>query len=430
MFSAASTLFQFLTQSSSPLFEGGVPLWLVRLSLITLFSVMLFILFPRSRTGLLGLVSVLYGAWVLSPFIIAGILLFTLVWFSLLKFSDGVSGSLKKNGLMWLILLLSTGLYGGLMNLYRLGWKLPRPSVQDLGISYLYLRVIHVTVDWVKGKLGSPRFSQFFAYIFYFPTMAGGPVERYLPFFEGTFFNFEKPWFPVLDLPMALRFIGGLLKIWICNTFLWLPYSQLWDHTATLPYSTLIQIYYLRAITFYLMVSGINDLILMFSKFMGIPLNENYHYPYFRRNLAHFWRNWHISLSTILRDYVYEPLGGRRWHQGLNYLLTFLFCAMWHVTSPAFVLWGLMHGFGMMGLRAWQSFWQRYAEKIPGAGPTLIALRDKLKGYPHFCEGLGAIATFHYVALTWLPFWGGYPQGVVAVLRLLGLGFLVGPILN
>jgi D-alanyl-lipoteichoic acid acyltransferase DltB (MBOAT superfamily) len=103
---------------------------------------------------------------------------------------------------------------------------------------------------------------------------------------------------------------------------------------------------------------------------------------------------------------------------------------MWHVSSSAFVLWGLLHGFGMIGLRIWQDFWANRAEKLPVLGPSLLRLRDLFRSYPRLSFTLGALATFHYVALTWLPFWGGYPQGAVAILRLLGLHSLIGPILN
>jgi len=430
MTSAASTLFHFFTQSSLPLFEGGVPLWLARLGMIALCSILLFLAFPRFRTILLLATSLAYCGMILGAKIEVGILLFCLLWFFLLKLSDLFTDPFQKKIMTGLILVLSSGLYFGLMNLSRWGLKLPRPSVQDLGICYLYLRVIHVTVDWMQGKLGKPGFIRFLVYAFYFPTMMGGPVERYPSFFEGPFFNLENPWRPLFDRGMVLRFIGGLFKIWICTHLLSLPYSQLWDHTTTLPYSVLLKIYYLRAITFYLIVSGINDIILMFSKLMGVPLAENYDYPYFRKNLAHFWRNWHIALSTILRDYIYEPLGGRERHQFLNYLLTFFFCAMWHVTSKAFVLWGLMHGFGMIGLRVWQDFWSNRALRLPFFGPSLGRLREFFRSSPRVSLAMSALVTFHYVALTWLPFWGGYPQGAVAILRLLGLHSLIGPILN
>jgi D-alanyl-lipoteichoic acid acyltransferase DltB (MBOAT superfamily) len=286
--------------------------------------------FPHLRIILLVATSLAYGAWILGPRIESFILLFCGIWFLLLKLSDHFPDLFQKKIWMWFVLLLSSGLYFGLMNLYRWGWRIPRPSVQDLGISYLYLRVIHVTVDWTQGKLGKPGFLRFLIYTFYFPTMMGGPVERYLSFFEGPFFNLEMPWRPLFDRGMVLRFLGGIFKMWICTGLLALPYAQLWDLMPTLSYSVLLKIYYLRAITFYLMVSGINDILLMLSQFMGIPPAENYDYPYFRKNLAHFWRNWHISLSTILRDYIYEPLGGRERHQFFNYLLpsSFAPCGM------------------------------------------------------------------------------------------------------
>jgi len=265
----------------------------------------------------------------------------------------------------------------------------------------------------------------FFLYLFYFPTMLGGPIERLPDFSKATFFQGEA-WRPTFDLPMFLRILGGLTKLFVCYFWLYLDYPWLWEHTTTLPYGTLVEILYVRAISFYLMVSGANDLTLMFSRLLRIPLSENYDYPYFQRNLAQFWRRWHITLMTCLRDYIYEPLGGRHRHQAVNYLLTMLVCAFWHVTSPAFLIWGLIHGFGLIGLRAWQGFWR---ERVPAMGPGggwLQSLARGMQACPRLSRTLATLVTFHFVALSWLPFWGGHPQGTTALLRLLGLGRMVG----
>jgi D-alanyl-lipoteichoic acid acyltransferase DltB (MBOAT superfamily) len=397
--------------------------WVIRLLSFTFGGLLLFFCFPRQRRFLLLSMSILFGILILGKTWIA-VACFCLVWWRLLKFSDRLNSEKAKKVICWSILLASAA-YFGLMNAYRIGLKLPN-TVQELGLSFLYLRVIHVTVDWRGKKIADHSLFNFLLYLFYFPTLVWGPLERHSSFYQTPFFLSDNNWRPYIDRYVPLRILGGITKLFVSSTLLSLDYSTLWNQTATLPYLTLLKIMYLRAITFYLISSGCNDITLMFSKFLQIPLGENYNYPYFRRNLAQFWRNWHISFSTILRDYIYEPLGGKRKHQRLNYILTFFFCAMWHVTSPAFLIWGFMHGFGMIILREWQTFWKSGAEKIPDIGK----LANWLRGYPRLSWTFGCIVTFHFVALSWLPFWGGHPQGTTALLRLLGLDFIMKPFLR
>jgi alginate O-acetyltransferase complex protein AlgI len=398
--------------------------WFFKASIATTIAMLFFTLSPRYRRQILFGLSLVYLALPLGLGLLGGILLFCLCWFWALRWADGQGTEGTRRVTQWCIFLVTSFIYFGLMNLPRLGLHLPWPSVQEMGIAYLYWRVIHVTVDWRRRALSGLSPLNFFLYLFYFPTMMGGPIQRYQPFFESPFFRATEGWRPILDQALFLRILGGLVKIILCQTLLSLDYASLWEQTATLPYSMLLKILYLRAITFYLAASGANDVTLMLSLSLGIPLAENYNYPYFRRNLAQFWKNWHITLLTILRDYVYEPLGGRQRHQWLNYLLTFLFCAFWHVTSPAFLIWGLMQGLGMITLRAWQKFWKS-AESLPWGGKALASVRDGLSAFPRVGYALGCLVTFHFVALSWLPFWGGHPQGTTAVLRLLGLDFLV-----
>ncbi len=410
-----SLLFKFFIQELPALVQYDFLFWILRITTAVFFSTLLFFIFPRKRQKILLGMGLLYAVWILGIQTAVGILFFSCLWWMGIQCFDRLEKESSKDILKWVILLFSSALYFGLMNAYRVGWSLIHVSVQDLGISYLYLRVIHVTVDARWKKLPSTSLLHFFNYIFYFPTLMWGPIERYQGFYRAAFFTVEK-WKPYFDRFMALRFLGGLLKIILCSTLLSLPYEELWNQTETLPYLTLVKILYVRAISFYLMASGANDLTLIASKFLQIPVCENYNYPYFRRNLAHFWKNWHMSFSSILGDYIYKPLGGQSRHQNLNYLLTFFFCAMWHVVSPAFLIWGLMHGFGMIILRTWQDFW---------ANSSFVSLKKFFQNTPRLSWTCSSLLTFHFVALSWLPFWGGHPQGTTAILRLLKLDFLI-----
>ncbi|MFO1462994.1 MAG: MBOAT family O-acyltransferase [bacterium] len=386
-------------------------------------------------TALLTWLLPKYRAWVLLALSLAFFGLFT-GWiplacqaaaaglgFALWRWAE-VRTRRAQRAVLALVLSGNALAYFGLMNASRLGLEAKLPTVQALGLSYLFWRVLHVAVDAYQGKLQRVSLPRFLLYLFYFPTMKGGPIQRYQDFFAAPFFQAEG-WRLTLTAPQLLRFAGGLAKLLACRLSLQIDYDALWPQTGTLAYLVLLKILYARAISFYLIASGANDLTLMVSKALGIPLPENYDYPYFQRNLAHFWRRWHMTLTACLRDYVYEPLGGKRKHQYRNYLITFLVCAFWHVCSPAFLFWGLWHGLGLCLLRAWQDFWEIRVPALGPGGEGLRRIRAAMRAQPSLGKALSGLLTFHFVALGWLPFWGGHPQGTTALLRLVGLGFLL-----
>lgn len=397
---------------AAPRLLGGVAL-----------SVALLALFPRYRRWVLLALSLAFFGLFTGWGVLACQLGAAVLGFALWRWVEGQSQSRQKAVLV-AILAANALVYLGLMNARVLGIQRNLPTVQALALSYLFWRVIHVSVDAYQGKLRRVSLPLFLLYLFYFPTMKGGPIQRYQDFFDAPFFR-EASWQPFVSWAWLLRLFGGFAKILVCRYWIALDYEALWPQTATLPYLMLVKILYARALSFYLIASGANDLTLMVSKFLGIPLPENYHYPYFQKNLAHFWRNWHMTLTACLRDYVYEPLGGKRKHQSLNYLITFLVCAFWHVCSPAFLIWGLMHGGGLCILRAWQDFWNLRLPTWGESAAPLRKIRDWFRAHPTLSKVSAGLLTFHFVALSWLPFWGGHPQGTRALLRLVGLGSLL-----
>ncbi len=373
---------------------------------------LLFSLFPKQRKYILFTLSLLLGLNVLGPLVLSCLFTYVLLWYFALQGMDKISESNKLAYLIG-ILVISFSLYFLLMNASYFKIPLPKDKdkVQALGLSYLIWRILHVSVDWKRGKIENKNLGYFLLYIFYFPTLMGGPIERIQRFHSFSFFKSDT-WKMDWNAKHFLRIVVGLLKISISVKLLNLDYNAYWDHALSLDYYTLLKILYLRAITFYLVVSGANDFNISISSMIGIPLCENYNYPYFQKNLASFWKNWHMSLSSILGEYVYEPLGGKRKRQYFNYIFTFLFCAMWHDTTTAFVIWGLAHGLGLSFLRMWQNFYQ---------SAPLLPLKNSLSKFSKIVYVLSALFTFHFVAWTWLPFWGGHPQGTIVMLRVLGL---------
>jgi alginate O-acetyltransferase complex protein AlgI len=140
---------------------------------------------------------------------------------------------------------------------------------------------------------------------------------------------------------------------------------------------------------------------------LGLGLLENFNYPYAARNPSDFWRRWHMSLSSWIRDYIYIPLGGNRvaaWRRAVNALLAMALCGLWHGAAWNFAVWGLYHGAGL----AVHAAWSKAFPPREGAGAW---------------RGWGAqAANFAFVSYGWLLFF--YPMDKVAfyTTRLLGLG--------
>ena len=139
--------------------------------------------------------------------------------------------------------------------------------------------------------------------------------------------------------------------------------------------------------------AGYSDIAIGTAKLFGIELMSNFKFPYFSRDIGEFWRRWHISLSSWLRDYLYIPLGGNRsgtWGMYRNLTITMLLGGLWHGAGWSFILWGLLHAVALIGHRLWVSFMKIL--KLEGLRDVAIY---KLMSW--------AIMQY-WVLLTWIPF--------------------------
>jgi alginate O-acetyltransferase complex protein AlgI len=118
--------------------------------------------------------------------------------------------------------------------------------------------------------------------------------------------------------------------------------------------------------------SGYSDMAVGMARMFGFHFLENFNFPYISKNITEFWRRWHISLSTWLREYIYFPLGGNRGSKlrtYVNLIIVFFISGLWHGANYNFVLWGLFHGFFIVTDKA---FWLKFSKKIPGSINILI----------------------------------------------------------
>ena len=229
-----------------------------------------------------------------------------------------------------------------------LGISLSVPSLKlilPVGISFYTFQALSYTIDVYKKKL-SPTHDvvAFFAYVSFFPQLVAGPIERatnLLPqFYCSRHFDYDQ----AVD-GMRQMLWGFFKKVVVADNCAAMA-NIIFDDYETLPASTL----FLGAVYFTFQIygdfSGYSDIVIGTARLFGIELKRNFHYPYFSRDIAEFWRKWHISLTTWFRDYIYIPLGGSRVPKLKvirNTFIIFLVSGLWHGANWTFIAWGGYH---------------------------------------------------------------------------------------
>ena len=194
----------------------------------------------------------------------------------------------------------------------------------------------------------------------FFPVISSGPIQRaekLLPQFK-TVRNFDYD--NVTD-GMKIFAWGMFKKLCIADRIsIYVNYvygSAADQYGIALLFATI-----LYSFQIYCDFSGYTDMAIGIARYLGFDIGKNFDHPYLSKSVGEFWRRWHISLSSWLRDYVYIPLGGSRVALPriyLNILITFLVSGIWHGSTWNFVIWGLLHGIFQCIGRATKSFWER-----------------------------------------------------------------------
>lgn len=217
--------------------------------------------------------------------------------------------------------------------------------ILPVGISFYTFQALSYSIDVYRQKLEPTRdIIQFFAFVSFFPQLVAGPIERATNLLP----QFEKP--RTFDYSQAVdgmrQILWGLFKkIAVADTCA-VYVDQVFGNFQTQNGTTLIIAAILFAIQIYGDFSGYSDIAIGTAKLFGIRLMRNFRNPYFSRDIAEFWRRWHISLTTWFRDYVYIPLGGSRVSKGKiirNTFIIFLLSGFWHGANWTFIVWGAYH---------------------------------------------------------------------------------------
>ncbi len=229
-----------------------------------------------------------------------------------------------------------------------LGYQINKVSLEvilPLGISFYTFQALSYTIDVYKNRLPAVKDPvSYFAYISFFPQLVAGPIERathLLPQFQ------KERKFDYANAADGMRqILWGLFKKIVIADNCAISVNYIFSHYEELSGSTLLLGCFFFAFQIYCDFSGYSDIAIGAARLFGFNLMRNFAYPYFSRDIAEFWRRWHISLTTWFRDYVYIPLGGSKVPGKIlirNILIIFLVSGFWHGASWTFIVWGLLN---------------------------------------------------------------------------------------
>lgn len=276
----------------------------------------------------------------------------------------------KRKTLLWtnIVLTLLPLVYYKYANFLLLTWSTlvagnfsPLDIFLPIGISFYTFQAISYTVDVYKRKFSLPvNLLEYLFYLTFFPLLMAGPITRAEVLFPQI--KSEPRRDDTLVYSGLWLIICGLIKKALIADYI-AGYNN-WifdDPTSYSGFEDLMGVFG-YTLQIYCDFSGYSDMSIGIAALLGFELKENFNFPYQSLNLTEFWRRWHIALSTWFRDYVYIPLGGNRKGQLRTYLnsfITMLVSGLWHGASWMFVLWGAIHGVGLVVHKACKGWLDR-----------------------------------------------------------------------
>ena len=256
-----------------------------------------------------------------------------------------------------------------------------------IGISFYTFQTLSYTIDVYRKELEPTKsFVDFLFFVSFFPQLVAGPIVRASDFIPQIY---EKLQLTKEDFNKALfLIIGGLLKKAVISDFISTNFvDRVFDAPNSYTAFENLMASYGYAIQIYCDFSGYSDMAIGLALLMGFKLPPNFRTPYQSGSITEFWRRWHISLSSWLRDYLYISMGGNR--KGkirtyFNLFMTMFLGGLWHGASWKFVFWGVLHGMALV------------VEKFFG---QFIKLPKNA-----FIRTIQVFLTFHFVVFCWLFF--------------------------
>lgn len=241
--------------------------------------------------------------------------------------------------------------FAELMNLkIRLGYAIHGAWTLPLGISFFTFQGISYLVDIHRKKLsGKQSILDVVLFICFFPHLIAGPIVKAHEFIPQLSKNVRRDRIPFF-WASSLIIWGLFKKLVIANTLAVQVVDPFFENPSEYKGIYAIFAVYAYAVQIYCDFSGYSDLAISFAALLGYEFPENFNQPYRSSSIQEFWRRWHISLSTWLKEYLYIPLGGNREGEVKTYInlaITMILGGLWHGASWNFLFWGFLHGFGL-----------------------------------------------------------------------------------
>ncbi len=290
----------------------------------------------------------------------------------------------------------------------------PSPIILDsfplpLGVSFFTFQAASYLIDVYRGDIAAARrYIDFSCYLTMFSQLVAGPIVRYADIADEITSRRDSA---SLFYAGVKRFVIGLAKkVLIANQV-----ALLADWAFSMPGDTLSLEYawfglLAYALQIYFDFSAYSDMAIGIGMMFGFHYLENFKHPYGALSMQDFWRRWHISLSSWLRDYLYIPLGGSRgtpWKTYRNLFLVFFICGLWHGAAFTFIFWGLWHGLFLALERGWLN---EHMQRWPKLLRHCYVWAVFLSGWIFFrCEDMAHVQTY-IRALTDISY-----EGIVAI---------------
>jgi len=277
-----------------------------------------------------------------------------------------------------------------IINDLKLGQVKPLNLILPIGISFYTFENLSYTIDVYRGKFKPvASFLDYCFFLSFFPKLVMGPIVRasdFIPQIRKDIHITKE------DIAKGLYLIlGGLFKKVVISDYIYVNYVQyIFDDPSRHSGIECLLGVYGYAMVIYCDFSGYSDMAIGMARWMGFTINENFDSPYQSSSITEFWRRWHMSLSSWLKDYLYISLGGNRvgkFRQYLNLMITMILGGLWHGAHFNFIIWGFMHGLALAFDKMRSSIASKFSLKTP-------------KGL----KIVGIILTFHFVCFCWIFF--------------------------
>ena len=280
-------------------------------------------------------------------------------------------------------------------------WQ-PRDIFLPVGISFFTFQSLSYTIDVYRGNIKPlNRLLDYAFYVSFFPQLVAGPIVRardFIPQIRRPLIVTEQMFGTGVFLIIAGLFKKAVISDYISVNFV----ERIFDQPDLYSGLENLLAVYGYTLQIYCDFSGYSDMAIGIALLLGFQFPKNFDSPYKSASITEFWRRWHISLSSWLKDYLYISLGGNRhgkFRQYFNLLMTMLLGGLWHGASLNFILWGGFHGILLCLDKIWHS--------LCGVLSPLTYLPSKRNPNPTknwFVVMIGGVVTFHLVAALWVLF--------------------------